>query len=219
MIDAVIILLRLLDMVKSIMLVCVILSLVPSNALAASRKTQSALANNWQAQTGFPPHYINGLPPDVFLERQRQADAIRQQQNAENESIRLKRLLAEYNSLISRNPKDAISYNNRGHLKFESFQDNQGAFNDFSKAISLNPKFVSARVGRGVTRISMGDKSTGMKELCLAKRIAETSGDKEDIEDAQGQLSWQLFKGAGEDLANNRLRSVIIKRINETCGH
>jgi tetratricopeptide (TPR) repeat protein len=57
--------------------------------------------------------------------------------------------LADYNSAIQINPKNANAYYNRGLLKVTKFQDYPGALADYNSAIQIRPTYDSAYNNRG----------------------------------------------------------------------
>jgi Tfp pilus assembly protein PilF len=63
-----------------------------------------------------------------------------------------RRSLSDYNRAIALNPQYAEAYYNRGFLKYEKFNDNQGALVDFDRVIVLKPQLAQAYVNRGILK-------------------------------------------------------------------
>lgn len=64
--------------------------------------------------------------------------------------------IAAFNQLIERNPDNAIDYNNRGLVYFQSGEE-QRAVCDFNKAIQINPELPSAYNNRANYYAGIGD--------------------------------------------------------------
>ncbi len=72
--------------------------------------------------------------------------------------------LAKYDRAISRNPKDADAYSNRGTAK-SMMGDKQGAIADYDRAISLNPKDEWSYKARGNAKSDLGDNQGAIADF------------------------------------------------------
>jgi tetratricopeptide (TPR) repeat protein len=63
-----------------------------------------------------------------------------------------------------------LAYYNRGVVKGK-LQDYRGAITDFNKAIELNPNYADAYLGRGLAKISLGQKDSGCLDLSKAGEL------------------------------------------------
>ena len=61
-----------------------------------------------------------------------------------------------YTKVLKVNPKDAISYNNRG-LAWGKKGDYDNAIADFTKAVEIDPQFADAYKNRGIVYYNKGD--------------------------------------------------------------
>jgi tetratricopeptide (TPR) repeat protein len=71
--------------------------------------------------------------------------------------------IALLSQLINRHPHNAIDYNNRGLIYFQSGQ-RQKAFCDYNKAIKLNPKLASAYNNRGNYYAARGELAAAIAD-------------------------------------------------------
>ena len=65
------------------------------------------------------------------------------------------------------NPTDAVTYSNRGRLRFHSC-DRDGALADINKALDLNPDLSDAYINRSIVRFGSGDKRGAIQDLDYA---------------------------------------------------
>jgi tetratricopeptide (TPR) repeat protein len=72
--------------------------------------------------------------------------------------------LADLNQAILINPIFISAYINRGILKANKLNDNQGALKDFDQAISINPIFASAYGNRGILKANKLNDNQGALE-------------------------------------------------------
>jgi len=63
-----------------------------------------------------------------------------------------------YDDYLSKNPKDAKAYYNRGNAK-DNLEDHRGALQDYTKAIEINPKDAKAYYNRGIAKVLLNDKN------------------------------------------------------------
>ncbi|MEM1394264.1 MAG: tetratricopeptide repeat protein [Cyanobacteria bacterium P01_H01_bin.150] len=71
--------------------------------------------------------------------------------------------IAALNQLIKRNPDNAIDYNNRGLVYFQSGEE-QKAVRDFNKAIQINPRLASAYNNRANYYAGIGDLEAALRD-------------------------------------------------------
>ncbi|MGB6299210.1 MAG: tetratricopeptide repeat protein [Rivularia sp. (in: cyanobacteria)] len=71
--------------------------------------------------------------------------------------------IAALNQLIKRNPDNAIDYNNRGLVYFQSGEE-QKAVRDFNKAIEINPGLPSAYNNRANYYAGIGDLKAALRD-------------------------------------------------------
>ena len=71
--------------------------------------------------------------------------------------------IAAFNQLIERHPDNAIDYNNRGLVYFQSGEE-QRAVRDFNKAIQINPELPSAYNNRANYYAGVGDLETALMD-------------------------------------------------------
>jgi tetratricopeptide (TPR) repeat protein len=65
--------------------------------------------------------------------------------------------LADYDQVLSLNPKVVFAYLNRGDLKKDKLNDPQGALADYNQAIALDPSLVFAYLSRGSLKEQQND--------------------------------------------------------------
>lgn len=73
------------------------------------------------------------------------------------------RAIALLNQLISRHPHNAVDYNNRGLIYFQS-GDKQKAFWDYNKALQINPKLASAYNNRANYYANCGELAAALAD-------------------------------------------------------
>ena len=61
-----------------------------------------------------------------------------------------------YDEAVTRTPRNALCYNNRGVYYGNELHDHKAALSDFTKALEIFPNYVSAILNRGVTYESLG---------------------------------------------------------------
>lgn len=74
-----------------------------------------------------------------------------------------------HNAAILTNPKSALAFNNRGILKIGI--DNQGAIDDFNKAIEIYPDYEEAHNNRGQAKLSAGNYNGAIADFDTAIAI------------------------------------------------
>jgi len=141
-----------------------------------------------------------------------------------------KSAIADYSEAIRLDPKHALGYYNRGHVK-EDLGDHQGAIADYSEAIRLDPNDANAYTNRGFAKSKLGDHEGAITDYSEAIRLdpkhalAYTNRGvvKEDLGDHQGaiadftaavrldpEFAWAYTnrgaskKGLGDQLAKNK---------------
>lgn len=85
-------------------------------------------------------------------------------------------LIANYDEVIARNPKNAPYYDSRGFAYYGK-GDYGRAIVDYTKAITLDPKFAAAYFNRGVAYDSKGDKDQAIADLKKALEIEPSHQD------------------------------------------
>jgi tetratricopeptide (TPR) repeat protein len=75
--------------------------------------------------------------------------------------------LALFTDVISKNPRSAIAYNNRGVARYRQ-SDFAGASQDYNTAIRLEPKYVDAFFNRAVLRNQTGDLAGALGDYTAA---------------------------------------------------
>jgi protein O-mannosyl-transferase len=75
-----------------------------------------------------------------------------------------------YNDVLLSYPRDFMALNNRGNTK-HSLGDNQGAIEDYTKALDINPKYSEAFYNRGNAKSSLGDLYGAIKDYDKAIEI------------------------------------------------
>ena len=78
--------------------------------------------------------------------------------------------IADYGQAIERDPKRAMSYNNRG-LAFAAKGDFDKALADFSEAVKLNPEFAEAFLNRATVYRAKDDLERARQDLETALRL------------------------------------------------
>ena len=72
---------------------------------------------------------------------------------------------------------DPIVYLFRANIRGAT-GDNEGALQDFNKAIGINPNNVAAYAGRGLSKISLGQKASGCRDISKAGKMGFVGEDK-----------------------------------------
>ena len=76
-----------------------------------------------------------------------------------------------FNETIERFPTAVIAYNDRGNFR-RGRGDLDGALNDFSKALELDPKFAIGYINRGITQFDMQQAKAAEGDFQQATRVA-----------------------------------------------
>ena len=78
--------------------------------------------------------------------------------------------IADYNSALRIDGKNAIAYNNRGVARY-LLKDNSGAIADYNLALRFNPNFAKTYNNRGLARYVLGDKQGAITDYNLSLRL------------------------------------------------
>ena len=107
--------------------------------------------------------------------------------------------VSDYDRVITLNPQYAPTYNNRGIIKAENFNDVPGALADFDRAIALNPKYDRAYYNRGTLKKNKLNDSQGAladydRAITLDPQYAPAYNNrgnlkKNKLNDSQGALA------------------------------
>jgi len=79
--------------------------------------------------------------------------------------------IADFNSALRIDPKNARAYHNRGVARYKS-RDNTGAIADYNSALRIDPNFALAYTNRGVSHYILGDKQGAKADLQQAANLA-----------------------------------------------
>ncbi|MCY7275518.1 MAG: tetratricopeptide repeat-containing serine protease family protein, partial [Phormidesmis sp. CAN_BIN44] len=81
--------------------------------------------------------------------------------------------IADFDEIIARPSGDLkiYAYNNRGATRAD-LGDKQGALEDYTQAIRLDPKSAAAYYSRGIVRFNLGDKQGAIEDSTQAIRLA-----------------------------------------------
>jgi len=109
--------------------------------------------------------------------------------------------LKELDKAIKLNPKDDISYNQRGIINTELGKFNE-AIEDFTKVIALKPESFTAYHNRANVKIQMKDYTGAIADLNTALKINPKSS-REYYSRAEAKFGMNDFKGAINDLNTN----------------
>ncbi len=117
-----------------------------------------------------------------------------------NNSHAYANLSAFYSAAISKNPRSALSYNNRGHDRIKK-NEFRSAIEDFDNAIKININYEMAYNNRGYAKSNLGDTLGAMQDFNSAINI------KNDFAEPyfnRGNLNMNLrkYKNAVEDFSN-----------------
>jgi tetratricopeptide (TPR) repeat protein len=109
--------------------------------------------------------------------------------------------LKELDKAIKLNPKDDISYNQRGIINTELGRLKE-AIDDFTKVIALKPESFTAYHNRANVKIQMKDYTGAIADLNTALKINPKSS-REYYSRAEAKFGMNDFKGAINDLNTN----------------
>lgn len=87
-------------------------------------------------------------------------------------------------SCSSNKEKEVETLYKVAEIKFNA-EDYQGAIDEFTKVLELNPKYSMAYLYRGVSYIKLGDKEKGCNDMEKGFEIAKESNNKE---------SWEAYE-------------------------
>jgi tetratricopeptide (TPR) repeat protein len=83
--------------------------------------------------------------------------------------------ISEYNEAIAIDPNNAIVRVLRGQAFNKAHAHLRESVGDFSKAIEIDPKFVSAYIGRGSARHALNENDEALRDLAMAIALDPTS--------------------------------------------
>jgi tetratricopeptide (TPR) repeat protein len=97
--------------------------------------------------------------------------------------------LADYNKSIAVDPKNAITYYNRGTLKHLKLNDLPGALADYNQSLAINPKYAIAYDNRGFLKANqLNDRAGAIKDFRLAARFYREQGQTQGLQSVIEQL-------------------------------
>lgn len=79
--------------------------------------------------------------------------------------------ISDYSTAIRLNPNFENAYYNRGNVKAQKLNDFKGAIVGYDKAIKINPNDGEAYGNRGLSKIKLGQKEGGCRDLNKANEL------------------------------------------------